>query len=1251
MSSSRSLDRPRPRPRPRPRRARRRGAPSAGPVRRGIAAATALLVALATGGVGCRRGALPPTPGDRSYQAPGWLVWQGPGTPRVNLAGGNLLVRRVELSLDTRVLAPFEIAATWNGSERRWRHSFEMRFDGDLLVDDGGARWTVSDLQPPAVVPGSRWIVLGPSSVRSLGGVVYEFHADGALAALRLSVGDWPRLELRRSDGRVTAVDQCLAPGDCTRLLELAWEDGHLASLQDLAGRRAELTWEQGRLVAARDGLDVARGWAGFRYAYDGDGALRSIRNSEGESVTIDYSGRRVARLTGGGPEPESVELVHGRQPADAGGRFWTRVLDMRGGDSFLYFDGDGRLLERVSPMGRREQLAWDGRLPTEMRDAAGLVTRLEHPEPDRIVLTTPTGNRVVTRFAPVGGPHRNDRDPWSRPVLSQWDSLGTLREVQYDAQGRRVRDVDGEGIGVALAWHPDHTLAEVRDGDGFLRARFSEPGHHGHATRVELPSGHVEEREIDLVGNQLSVDPFSSDPSTPGVIARRYDADRNVSALVVGDLPSGALTSAEVGVVEVDWRSDHRRAAVRRPYGGDSEFVYDARGRLAARRERVDGSWQTTSFEVAPDGSWARTLRPNGTGRRVAFDADGRVSEVALLRDGAVEQRATYAYDEAGRLIARSDDAYGGGVEQLYYDAAGRPAGIVHPGGESVLRSFDLRGRPVREEFSAPGLPLFRRLSFAWDAANRVVQVRDGDELVLEREYAGPRLLRVAYGNGLETTRTFHDDPEEPEPSGALEGSETRRRSTGELVADVLHRTRPGCALGLVVCQKLRTRSWGPGGEPLADWNETFWLYPGPLAGGEHGPTGTRLAGWGPVFEDELRELTHLYQYDLVGNLEVDSRRPGDPALEDYVWNAERNRLLEGFGHTYAYDAAGFAVRRDGVPISWTADGRLARIGDQVSFTWDVEGRPVSRTVDGETTRFLFGGRGLGDAEGSPLALVVDPALVIPAHGDERRYRHFDERGNVRFVSDASGEVVQHFHYSGYRVEETAGSTPDHDAGFAQGRSLGDTGLVWLGARIYDPDVGRFLSPDPVFKTLEQYTYAAGNPVWLWDPDGRHPESTDGYSGVTIGIGTSAAGFALISGGYSLSQLAVALSGLGLTKFTTVLGVTAAGFAGAGVVLVVVGGATIVAFAASDVLISGGRDVGGPRNVAPSRRIPLPETSTISSGGPGGPPGGGDTSGSQPACAPRSLDALPAPDWLLGLLLLIQLGLGLFILRREMPR
>jgi RHS repeat-associated protein len=57
-------------------------------------------------------------------------------------------------------------------------------------------------------------------------------------------------------------------------------------------------------------------------------------------------------------------------------------------------------------------------------------------------------------------------------------------------------------------------------------------------------------------------------------------------------------------------------------------------------------------------------------------------------------------------------------------------------------------------------------------------------------------------------------------------------------------------------------------------------------------------------------------------------------------------------------------------------------------------------------------------------------------------------------------------------------------------GGIIDNTGLTHLGAREYDPDIGRFISRDPVFnkdnpQELGGYSYAGNNPATIADPTG----------------------------------------------------------------------------------------------------------------------------------------------------------------------
>ena len=73
---------------------------------------------------GCTGGPLAPTPGSAEYHAPGMI--RVPGGV-VNAAGGNLLVERIDLTLDSLVGGTQAVGAVYNSSLAGWTWSFAMR--------------------------------------------------------------------------------------------------------------------------------------------------------------------------------------------------------------------------------------------------------------------------------------------------------------------------------------------------------------------------------------------------------------------------------------------------------------------------------------------------------------------------------------------------------------------------------------------------------------------------------------------------------------------------------------------------------------------------------------------------------------------------------------------------------------------------------------------------------------------------------------------------------------------------------------------------------------------------------------------------------------------------------------------------------------------------------------------------------------------------------------------------------------------
>ena len=114
--------------------------------------------------------------------------------------------------------------------------------------------------------------------------------------------------------------------------------------------------------------------------------------------------------------------------------------------------------------------------------------------------------------------------------------------------------------------------------------------------------------------------------------------------------------------------------------------------------------------------------------------------------------------------------------------------------------------------------------------------------------------------------------------------------------------------------------------------------------------------------------------------------------------------------------------------------------------------------------------------------------------------YNYVDHLGNIRvsYYKNSAGAllVLEENHYypfgqkhEGYGSATTA--TPSYQYKFGS-KELQDTGFYDFGARFYMPDIGRWMSIDPLaeeFPEWSPYSYGFNNPLRFTDPTGMAPE------------------------------------------------------------------------------------------------------------------------------------------------------------------
>jgi len=114
--------------------------------------------------------------------------------------------------------------------------------------------------------------------------------------------------------------------------------------------------------------------------------------------------------------------------------------------------------------------------------------------------------------------------------------------------------------------------------------------------------------------------------------------------------------------------------------------------------------------------------------------------------------------------------------------------------------------------------------------------------------------------------------------------------------------------------------------------------------------------------------------------------------------------------------------------------------------------------------------------------------AMVTPS-GASYSY-HYDATGNTVAMTDGSQAVVNRYAYTPYgRIVGKAESVPQPFQYVGQSGVMAEpNGFYYMRARYYDPEVGRFVSEDPIgFEggDVNLYAYVGGNPILLFDPSG----------------------------------------------------------------------------------------------------------------------------------------------------------------------
>ncbi|MFH9083690.1 RHS repeat-associated core domain-containing protein [Streptomyces sp. NPDC017673] len=234
----------------------------------------------------------------------------------------------------------------------------------------------------------------------------------------------------------------------------------------------------------------------------------------------------------------------------------------------------------------------------------------------------------------------------------------------------------------------------------------------------------------------------------------------------------------------------------------------------------------------------------------------------------------------------------------------------------------------------------------------------------------------------------------------------------------------------------------------------------------------------------DSASDTTNAYTYDEDGNVHTRTTRSG---TDTFTYNDEgRLSGLSSTGSagdtTYLYDADGsLLIRR-------SPDATTLYTGDE-----EITLKKNATSCDG-------------------IRYISLAGQTVATHSSDGHVTYLipDRQGTSTLAVDSQSQAVTRRQYKPFgESRDQSGTWTAGQRGYVGGTQDDNTGLTNLGAREYDPTIGRFLSPDPLLdpgspQTWNAYDYAGDSPVTESDPSGLCMADQCGIGYPIGGTGTS---------------------------------------------------------------------------------------------------------------------------------------------------
>jgi len=625
----------------------------------------------------------------------------------------------------------------------------------------------------------------------------------------------------------------------------------------------------------------------------------------------------------------------------------------------------------------------------------------------------------------------------------------GSHLRTWYDNAGREIRSdikgFNGAYIYTATEYNTKGQLYRVSEPSS--SASLTQWNVHsydscGWLTGITRPSGrnttyvYSSNRVTETTGGKASW----KETDSQGLVTKVHDDGGDIVYAYYPDGQVKTITAPGSAVTSMEYNDAARnQTKLTDPSAGATEYTWDAYGQIKTQKNARN---QVTTFNYFADGRVNTKVTPEGT-TTYSYNTNKQLTGIAS--PGSVSR--SYGYDTKGRVNNISETIPSSSVfsTTFTYDDKGRLSTRTHPSGIVETNSYNSYG--YLASVSAGGA--VRYTVTAMNARQQITTATWGSNLLGEFGYNSYGYLthtKAKVGSTYRQDYRYSFDP----VTGNLSSRQNYLRSKSEsFTCDNLDR------LLTVTGPANLTMDYAGNGNILTKSD---------LTPGEYAYTNAAK----PYAVTEINSANSVIP-------------AVSQALAAYTSFEQPSTITETpYSATFDYNGDGQRAKME-----------VTQSGNAILTRWYTGSRYIKETAGSVTKEFTWIG---GDAYTAPCLAVKQNSTTT------YYYLLRDYLGTVTHVTDASGNVVNEYSFDvwGRRRDKddwsyTLNGEPELMAGrgFTSHEWLPWFNLYNMNGRLYDPVVGRFLSPDPVIQDplatqeYNRYSYALNNPLKYSDPTG----------------------------------------------------------------------------------------------------------------------------------------------------------------------